>query len=64
MDEVVIKRLKVVRDEGCRMNFLISRNDTGAGILGDRYRVWSTGNITDELVQEYLEYHVPVVFEI
>jgi putative transposase len=51
------KRLKGRSSRLLQLNFHALKSDTGAIILGDGYGVWTSGNITDEMVQEYLEHH-------
>ena len=54
----VVKRLKGRTSRRIQEEFpLISKKYWGRHFWAIGYGVWSTGNITDEMVQQYLEHH-------
>jgi len=55
---VLVKKLKGRSSHHLQQEFPeLQRRYLGQHFWGVGYGVWSTGNITEEMVQEYLEHH-------
>ena len=57
----IVRKLKGRSGRKLLDEYQVQLKDTywGGHLWGIGYGVWSTGNITDEMVQEYLEHHNP-----
>ena len=55
---VLVKKLKGRSSHHLQQEFpMLKKRYWGQHFWGVGYGVWSTGNITDEMIQEYLEHH-------
>ena len=55
---ILVKKLKGRSSPHLQQEFpMLKKRYWGQHFWGVGYGVWSTGNITDEMVQEYLEHH-------
>ena len=54
---ILVKKLKGRTSHHLQMEFPELKKYWGQHFWAVGYGVWSTGNITDEMVQEYLEHH-------